>query len=77
MGFLDLKYEALGLDINDLSLKLVKLKKGRRGFVLTSFNEVMIAPDIIEDGVVKDEAALANIIKSVYNTVKGKKLKTK
>jgi len=77
MGFLDLKYEAFGLDINDLSLKLVKLKKGRRGFVLTSFNEVMIAPDIIEDGVVKDEAALANIIKSVYNTVKGKKLKTK
>jgi len=77
MGILDLKYEAFGLDINDLSLKIVKLKKGHRGFALTSFNEVRIAPGIIEDGVVKEEDVLARIIKSACNTVKGKKIKTK
>lgn len=74
---LSLEEEVFGLDMNDLSLKIVKLKKKRRGFVLTSFNEEKIAPSMIEDGVIKDEAALAKIIKSAYDTVKGKKLKTK
>jgi len=77
MGFLDLKYEAFGLDVNDLSLKLVKLKKKRKGFGLDFFNEVRIAPNIIEDGVVKDEASLVKIIKSVYENAKGRGMKTK
>lgn len=77
MEFLDLKYEAFGLDINDLSLKIVKLKKKHRGFVLTSFNEAKMAHGIIEDGVIKKEDALSKIIKYSYNSVKGKKLKTK
>ena len=76
-NFLSLKEEAFGLDINDLSLKIVKLKKKRRGFALISFNEEKIPPNIIEDGVVKDEAALVKIIKHACKTVKGKKLKTK
>jgi type IV pilus assembly protein PilM len=75
--FLTLKEEAFGLDINDLSLKIVKLKKKRSGFVLTSFNEAKILPSIIEGGIIVDEVALAKIIKSACNTVKGKKLKTK
>lgn len=77
MRFLDLKYEAFGLDINDLSLKIVKLKNGHKDFRLVSFNEEKIAPGIIEGGVIKDEDALAKIIKSACSNVKGKKLKTK
>jgi len=75
--FLTLQDEAFGLDINDLSLKIAKLKKGSRGFVLTSFNEVKIPLGVMEDGAIKDEAALSKIIKSACDTVKGKKLKTK
>jgi len=74
---LSLEEEVFGLDINDLSLKVVKLKKSRGGFRLVSFNEVKIAPDIINDGVIKNEEALAKIIKSACDTVKGKKLNTK
>jgi len=77
MKFLDLKYEAFGLDINDLSLKIVKLKKKHKGFVLDSFSEVDITPGIIEDGVVKDETALVKIIKYALSTIKGKRLNTK
>ncbi len=77
MKFLELKYEAFGLDINDSSLKLAKLKKRHGGFVLSSFNEAKIARGIIEDGVVKKEDALAKIIKYAYDTAKGKKIKTK
>ena len=75
--FLTLEEEAFGLDINDLSLKIVKLEKGHNGFVLASFNEERIAPGIIEDGVIKDEAALVKVIKLAFSTVKGKKIKTK
>lgn len=77
MGFLDLKHEAFGLDINDSSLKIVKLKKKQKGFILSSFNDAKIAPGIIEDGVIKNEASLARIIKFAYDTAKGNKIKTK
>lgn len=77
MGFLDLKYDIFGLDINDLSLKIVKLKKKHNGFDLVSFNEEKIPQGIIEDGVIRNEEALVKILKYACNTVKGKKLKTK
>ncbi|MCX6718587.1 MAG: type IV pilus assembly protein PilM [Candidatus Staskawiczbacteria bacterium] len=75
--FLTLEEEAFGLDINDFSLKIVKLKKKRNGFALVSYNEERIPPNIIEDGVINDEAALAKIIKSACDKVKGKKITTK
>ncbi|MCX6723257.1 MAG: type IV pilus assembly protein PilM [Candidatus Staskawiczbacteria bacterium] len=75
--FLTLEEEAFGLDINDLSLKIVKLKKKSRGFTLVSFSEEKIPPNVIEDGVIKDEVILAKIIKSAYDKAKGKKIITK
>jgi len=77
MGFLDLQYNTFGLDLNDSSLKIVKLKKKHIGFGLASYNETRIVHGIIEDGVIKDEEALAKIIKYSCATVKGKKIKTK
>jgi len=77
MKLLDLKYEAFGLDMNDSSLRIVKLEKSRKGFVLASFNEAKIAPNLIEGGIIKNERALARIIKYACNSVKGKKLNTK
>jgi len=72
--FLNLQPEVFGLDINDLSLKIVKLRKSRKGFKLVSLNEVSIKPGIIKEGTVQDKDALSDVIKSAVNTAKGAKL---
>ncbi|XOB41991.1 MAG: type IV pilus assembly protein PilM [Candidatus Nealsonbacteria bacterium] len=76
-NFLTLKPEAFGLDISDLSLKIIKLKKKRGVLGLASFGEVKIKSGIIEEGEIKNEEALAKIIREAISKVKGEKLKTK
>lgn len=75
--FLELKEDTFGLDITDLSLKIIKLEKKSRGFKLVSFNRTDIKPGIIEAGVIKNEEALVKIIRTACANVKGKKLNTK
>lgn len=77
LEFLTLKPEAFGLDISDLSLKIIKLKKRRGTLSLASFGEEKIKPGIIKEGEIKKEEDLAKIIKSACAKVKGEKLKTK
>lgn len=77
MKFLSLKQDLFGLDVNDLSLKIAKLKKKRRGFKLESYNLIEIEPGIIEEGVIKNEEAFSKVIKMACKTVKGKRLNTK
>lgn len=83
LEYLTLKPEAFGLDISDLSIKIIKLKKSslltqRRKFLgLASFGEFPIKPGIIKDGEIKDEKALVNVIKEGILKVSGKKLRTK
>lgn len=77
LEFLTLEPEAYGLDISDLSLKIAKLKKKRRFLNLVSWGEIGIKPGIIEEGEIKDEAALAKIIKQGLSEVKGQKLGTR
>lgn len=77
LEFFSLKPESFGLDISDLSLKIIKLKKKRGVLDLVSFGEEEIKPGIIERGEIKDEEALAKIIAEAILKVKGKKLKTK
>ncbi len=74
---LTLKPKAFGLDISDLSLKIVKLKKKRGVFGLASYGEEEIKPGIIKGGEIKDETALVKIIKNALAKVQGEKLKTK
>lgn len=77
LQFLALKPETFALDISDLSLKIIKLRK-KRGFLsLVSFGETEIKPGIIEGGEIKDQEALAKIIKEAILKVKGEKLKTR
>lgn len=69
--------ETFGLDISDLSLKIIKLKK-KKGFLsLVSFLEEKIPSGLIDGGEIKDEKSLAKIIKNALPKVKGEKLKTK
>jgi len=77
MEFLNLKPEGFGLDISDLSLKIIKLKKKRKFLTLSSFLEQDIEPGIIKEGEIKDEKKLVKIIKEALPKVKGGKLKTK
>jgi len=89
MNFLTLKPIAFGLDISDLSLKLVKLKpssekfsllgteKKKKFLSLASFNEILLKPGIIEKGEIKNEEALVEIIKEAISKVRGEKIKTK
>jgi len=74
LTFLNLQPEIFGLDINDLSIKIIKLRKTRTGFKLVSFNDTPIKPGIIKEGSIQDKDALASIIKLAVNNVKGEKL---
>ena len=83
MDFLNLYPEAFGLDISDLSLKIVKLKSSKnfwgqeeRNFELACYGAFPIAPGIIEKGEIKNKEALAKTIKEALRKVKGEKLKT-
>ena len=75
--FLTLKPEAFGLDISDLSLKIVKLKKKKNFLSLACFGETFIKPGIIEQGIIKDKKRLSEAIRDALDKVKGEKLKTK
>lgn len=77
MNFLTLKPEAFGLDISDLSLKIVKLKKKGKNLALASFGEAEIKPGIIKEGEIKNEKKLAETIREAIRKVRGEQLKTK
>jgi len=77
LEILNLRPKTFGLDISDLSLKIVKLKKRGELYNLASFGEEKIKPGIIKEGEIKDEDKLAEIIKTGLRRVKGEKLKTK
>ena len=77
MEFLSLKKEMFGLDISDLSLKIIMLKKKNNFLELSSFGKTIVKPGIIQDGEIKDENALANIIQKALIGVQGDKIKTK
>jgi len=74
---LKLKPEAFGLDISDLSLKIIKLEKKRGVLNLASFGETPIKPGIIKEGEIKNEKSLAKIIKKAITEVEGKKINSK
>jgi type IV pilus assembly protein PilM len=74
---LNLKSEAFGLDISDLSVKIVKLQKDKKFFKLVSFGQTEIKPGVISEGEIKDPKELVRAIKEGINNLKGKKLKTK
>jgi len=77
LDFLSLKQEGFGLDISETSFKIAKLKKKRGKFSLVSFGEESIPKGIIEEGEIKDEDALAKIIKDGFKKIRGEKIQTK
>lgn len=77
ISFLKLKPTAFGLDISDLSLKVIQLKKKGKFFDLASYGETRMKPGIIEQGDIKDEKALSENIKKAIKDVCGEKIRTR
>lgn len=77
LEFLTLKPEAFGLDISDLSLKIIKLKKKGKFLDLASLGEQKIKPGIIKAGEIRKEEDLVKIIREALSQVKGQAIKTK
>src|SRR4030043_769226 len=75
--FLNLEPESFGLDINDSSFKIVKLREKRGSLQPVSFNETEIPNGIIQDGIIQDEGTFVKVLKNAMNTVKGERLGTK
>ena len=74
--FLNLKPETFGLDVSELSLKIVKLRKKAGFSSLASFGESKIKQGAIEGGEIKDQDGLVENLKEAVKNVKGEKLKT-
>lgn len=71
------RQKAFGLDLSDLSLKIVKLGKKRRDLELTSFGRQEIPSGFINNGVIQKEQDLIKIIQETMDNVEGEPLKTK
>ncbi len=77
LEFLKLQPETFALDISDLSLKIIKLKRKKNGLGLASFGEKTIKSGIIKDGEIINQEGLIKLIKETVKEVKKEKLKTK
>lgn len=67
---------AFGLDISDLTVKLAKLKMDRDVIKLASFGKAVLTPGLIEEGRIKKEEEVVQIIRQLFNEIQGEKLKT-
>jgi len=74
-GILNLNIEAFGLDISDLALKLVQLRRGGKQIKIQCFKEVALPEGIIKRGTILQPEELTKHIKKIIKQTKG--LKTK
>ena len=72
-----LEQKIFGLDLSDLSVKIAQLKKGAGGIFLASYGKRDIPAGVLENGVIKNEGSLQEIIKIACREIKGARLKTK
>ncbi len=71
------KIHGFGIDLSDLSIKIINLQKNGGNFKLASFKREEIPEGLIEEGEIKKEEELIEIIKKAVEGVNGKPLKTK
>ena len=68
---------SFGLDISDFSIKIAQLKKKRNGFELKSANRFSLPEGVIQEGEIKNEKKLIEMLKKAILETKGEKIKTK
>ncbi|MEK9130462.1 MAG: type IV pilus assembly protein PilM, partial [Patescibacteria group bacterium] len=65
-----------GLDISDLSLKLIQLKKDRDQIKLYASNEIVVPEGCIVSGIIKKPKEVVELIKKIIKTSLGNKILT-
>jgi len=75
LNFFTPKISGFGIDLSDLSVKIVNLKKKRGKFFLTAFNRQEIKEGTIEEGEIKNEEALMEAIQKTLHEIKGQKIR--
>lgn len=65
-----------GLDISDLSLKLVSLKKKGKQIQLASYNQIKVPEGYFVDGEIKEKEKIIKLIKKLIETTQGEKIRT-
>ena len=58
----------VGLDIGSNTIKAAEVKESKKGFVLTGFGMLDIAPGLIEDGAIKAPEAVAAALRSLLKS---------
>jgi type IV pilus assembly protein PilM len=62
---------AAGIDISDGSIKWLSLESSGDAFRVHTYGEVPLAPGIVESGVIRDVAALGEVLKAVKHDLHG------
>jgi type IV pilus assembly protein PilM len=62
------KNQLVGLDIGSKSIKAAEIVESKKGFTLSKFGMVDIAPGLIEDGAIKDPEAVADMLRGLFKT---------
>jgi type IV pilus assembly protein PilM len=68
MSIISGKYYPVGLDVSDLSLKLVQLNKKGKNIRLQALNRVDLEPGVIENGSIVDKEKLIKKIKELWKS---------
>ena len=62
------KNRLVGLDIGSKTIKAAEIAEGKKGYVLSKFGMMDIAPGMIEDGAIKDPEAVADTIRNLFRS---------
>lgn len=62
--------QIIGLDIGSSSVKVVQIKKGKKGLELQAFGMEPLMPQTIVDGTVMDQAAVVEAIRSLWSRLR-------
>ncbi len=72
--FLFPEKNSFGLDISDLSLRLVQIRKNVKKYTIISYNEMPLPSSVFENGDIKNIEILSESIKKLVATAKGKRI---
>jgi type IV pilus assembly protein PilM len=58
----------VGLDIGSKNIKAAEIIEGKKGYTLSKFGMIDVAPGLIEDGAIKDPEAVADTIRKLFKS---------
>lgn len=71
------KMPAFGIDLSDLSIKIAQVIKKGKSLILITLSKEYFSSGLIENGIIKKEKELIEIIKKTVAKARGKRIKTK